>query len=144
MLIFRACSFTFAIIHPKSSKIGIQIGTQKTGLGLKADGVSKFMLIKKLTDRAIASKVKPGLYGDGGNLFLRVAAGGSKSWVYRYWYNERRHALGLGAYPQVSLKEARDLADDERRLRRTGDDPATVKRAKRAAQRVAEAKAMTE
>jgi integrase len=101
------------------------------------------MAIEKLTDRAIAGKSKRGLYGDGGNLFLRVADGGTKSWVFRYWHDGQRHALGLGPYPDVPLKEARDLAYQERRRRRAGDDPATVKRAAVAAKRVAKAKAMS-
>jgi integrase len=91
------------------------------------------MAIHKMTDRAIASKVKPGLYGDGGNLFLRVADGGTKGWVFRYTLSGgRKRAMGLGPYPDITLAEARDRAQELRRQRLDGEDPMAEKRAAKA------------
>jgi integrase len=104
-----------------------------------------------LSAREVTTKAKPGLYGDGGNLFLKVTPTGTKSWVFRYSVpaldkgedQRRRHAIGLGPYPDISLADARELAYQERRRRLAGDDPAAAKRAKAAARRVETAKAMT-
>jgi integrase len=83
-----------------------------------------------LTDAEVRGKSQAGLYGDLGNpnLYLRVAPGGSKSWVFRYWRNRRRHAIGLGPYPRVSLAKARAAAHEQRKLLDNGEDPAAVKR----------------
>jgi len=104
-----------------------------------------------LTERAIRNNTKPGLYGDRGNLYLKITPTGTKSWVFRYSVpapdkgadQRRRHALGLGSYPDVPLAEARERAYEERRRRLAGNDPAAIRRAAAAAKRVAEAKAMT-
>ena len=49
--------------------------------------------------------VNPGRHGDG--LYLNIAKGGSKSWILRAVIDGKRHDLGLGGYPKVSLAEAR-------------------------------------
>jgi len=101
------------------------------------------MAIETLSAREVATKTKPGIYGDGGGLYLKVTPTGTKSWVYRYWVDGRRHALGLGPTHTVTLAEAREKAREQRRLRLDGHDPAATKRAKIAAKRVETAKAMT-
>ena len=76
----------------------------------------------------IRSLTAPGRYGDGETLFLHVAPGGSKSWVQRITVNGRRRDIGLGAWPLVSLADAREKAIDNRRLARSGGDPMAAKR----------------
>lgn len=72
---------------------------------------------KLLTAKFVASeRVKAGSYSDGQNLYLRVGASGSKSWVFR-WHD--RHSgkvseLGLGSLNNRGLKEARDKAGELR------------------------------
>lgn len=100
------------------------------------------MAIHTLTAREVAAKSKPGLYGDGGGLYLKVTDGGA-SWVYRYWTDGRRHALGLGPTHLVSLAEARDKARDLGRSRLAGIDPAAEKKRKAIERRVETAKAMS-
>ncbi|MFS2007989.1 Arm DNA-binding domain-containing protein [Duganella sp. CT11-25] len=41
-------------------------------------------LLNKLSALRVARPSPPGLYGDGGGLWLQVSATGSKSWVFRY------------------------------------------------------------
>lgn len=61
---------------------------------------------------------RPGKYGDGGNLYLRVRKSTrkipsddvTKSWLFRYSRFGREVWMGLGPYPDVSLAEARSLA----------------------------------
>ncbi len=40
--------------------------------------------VHKLTAVKVAAAKKPGYIADGGNLYLRVAPGGSKSWMFRF------------------------------------------------------------
>jgi integrase len=81
-----------------------------------------------LTAAKVKSLWKPGRYGDGGTLFLYVTQGGSKSWIQRLTIKGRRRDIGLGGYPLVSLREARDKAFENRKLARSGGDPIAEKR----------------
>lgn len=76
----------------------------------------------KLTARKVET-AKPGSYGDGDNLFLRVRASGSRAWVFRYVQDGKPREIGMGA---LSLAEARDKADAMRKAVRNGTDPAHV------------------
>ena len=77
----------------------------------------------KLTDLAIKSHSKPGRYGDGGGLYLIVAPRGSKSWVQRITIDGKRRDIGLGGYPTVSLRSAREKAAANRSEVAAGRDP---------------------
>jgi integrase len=101
------------------------------------------MASEKLTALKIKKTKAPGLYGDGKNLYLRIAPGGSKSWVFRYMIDGRAREMGLGSLDDASLAEARDLAREQRRLCREGVDPIDTRNQRRAMQRVEAAKAMT-
>lgn len=81
-----------------------------------------------LTVAKLRSISKPGRYGDGGTLFLNVSSTGSRSWIQRLTVNGRRHDIGLGGWPLVSLTEARDAAFENRRLVRRGGDPLAERR----------------
>ena len=64
--------------------------------------------IERLTSMAIEKLAKkPGLHGDGGGLYLRVSSPTARSWVYRFMLHRHAHEMGLGAYPAISLAEAR-------------------------------------
>ena len=82
----------------------------------------------KLTVAKIRAHTKPGMYGDGGTLFLRVAPGGSKSWIQRLSIDGKRRDIGLGGWPLTTLSEAREAAFENRRLARRGGDPLAAKR----------------
>ena len=84
--------------------------------------------MSKLTVTRVRSLSTPGLYGDGGTLYLAVARGGSKSWIQRLTVGGKRRDIGLGGFPLVSLAEARDTAFENRRLARRGGDPLSDKR----------------
>ena len=66
---------------------------------------------------------RPGIHGDGGTLFLRVRDGGSRQFVQIVSIDGKRVERGLGGYPRVSLREARELAFDNRRAIRRGRNP---------------------
>jgi hypothetical protein len=63
------------------------------------------------------------MHGDGDGLMLVVRASGNKSWLLRYQMNGVRRDMGLGRYPEISLKEARQRALDARRLIGGGSRP---------------------
>lgn len=69
-----------------------------------------------------------GRHGDGRGLFLYVKPTLARSWVLRYQVQGRRHDLGLGAYPDVTLAMARQKATDARRMILEGDDPIAKRR----------------
>ena len=82
----------------------------------------------RLTIARVRAVTQPGMYGDGGTLYLKVAPGGSKSWIQRITIDGRRHDIGLGGYPLVTLAQAREIAFDNRRAARAGGDPLAAKR----------------
>jgi integrase len=57
----------------------------------------------------------------------------SKSWLLRYALAGKRRDMGLGPYPAVSLAEARQKAQDARKLLAEGQDPVEAARASAAA-----------
>ncbi|MCK8457045.1 tyrosine-type recombinase/integrase [Sphingomonas faeni] len=72
---------------------------------------------------------EPGRYSVGDGLLLVVNTGGSRSWLARVRDgNGRRRDIGLGRYPEVTLKEARDRAAGHRKIVRDGLDPVAEKR----------------
>lgn len=68
--------------------------------------------------------MNPGRYADDNGLYLVVRPTGKKAWVYRYQLHGKRRDVGLGAYPLVSLKMARDKHLDFRRQVQAGEHPA--------------------
>ena len=66
--------------------------------------------------------------GDGNGLYLAVQPSGSRSWIQRIVIHGRRRDLGLGAFPLVSLREAREQAFANRKVARAGGDPAAERR----------------
>jgi integrase len=100
--------------------------------------------LNRLTSLKVARAKRPGMYADGGSLYLRVAPGGSKQWIFRYTAPSGRvRDMSLGAVHTFSLAEARERAADARKLRADGIEPINHKRARLAALRAADAKAMT-
>jgi hypothetical protein len=45
----------------------------------------------------IVTLTEPGRYADGGNLYLKIAKGGSKSWVFLYVRDGKQTEIGLGS-----------------------------------------------
>ena len=111
--------------------------------------------INKLTDTKIESALKKArkdieggkgkmiLLGDGGGLTLQITKAGTTSWLHRFMLNGKAKAIGLGSYPAISLKRARELIADSRQLLADGKDPLEEKRAVQAAARIATAKSKT-
>lgn len=97
---------------------------------------------KELSALAVSKLKEPGRYAVGGadGLHLRVTEG-SRSWVFRVQVGSARRDLGLGAYPEVSLAEARELARTQRKLILSGEIPVAPR--KKAKRQIQEEQAMT-
>ncbi|MBE3637429.1 tyrosine-type recombinase/integrase [Mangrovicoccus algicola] len=72
-----------------------------------------------------------GRYGDGGGLWLHKRDETAGKWLYLFKQGKRRREMGLGAFPAVSLKEAREKADRCRAQARDGLDPITEREKQR-------------
>lgn len=91
--------------------------------------------LHKLTAATIKA-APPGKYADGGGLWLYRREDGGAQWVLRYTIHGRRHEMGLGRFPGVSLKEARESAEEWRAVVRQGKDAIKEReRRKRVAER---------
>ena len=83
---------------------------------------------------------------DGGGLLLEVRPSGARMWLVRLTVDGKRRDVGLGGYPGVSLKEARDKAAAARKIASGGGDPVAERKwleREQAAQRKAAAEAET-
>lgn len=96
----------------------------------------------KLTALTVRSKTcppesrRPLRFSDGGGLYLQVAPGDTKSWLFRFTRYGKGREMGLGPVGEppgaVSLAEARKLAGEARALLREGHDPIEARRERKA------------
>ena len=70
-----------------------------------------------------ASALERGKWADGAGLWLYKSDKDRGKWVFRFTMFGKRREMGLGAYPGVSLAEARRKADDVREIASGGKDP---------------------
>ncbi|ODT88327.1 integrase arm-type DNA-binding domain-containing protein [Phenylobacterium sp. SCN 70-31] len=61
-------------------------------------------------------------------------------WRFAYRFDERQKVLALGAYPDVSLRQARRAADDARDLLEDGRDPCAERKSAKAKMLAADSK----
>jgi hypothetical protein len=70
---------------------------------------------------------------DGEGLFLLVTPSGGKLWRMKYRFEGKERLLSLGAYPEISLAEARTKKGEARKQVANGIDPGAAKKAMRQA-----------
>jgi integrase len=104
--------------------------------------------INRLNALRVEKQRKPGLYPDGNGVYLQVTLSADeqprKSWLFRFRMQGRRERkMGLGAFPAVSLQEARDKASSARKLCQDGIDPVEARKAERAKAKLADARSFT-
>ena len=90
------------------------------------------MAREKLLSEALCRSAKPTeklfYLNDGGGLRLRIRPNGSRHWIFRYRIGSVERSSSMGAYPQVSLKDARNRAAAARAQVRDGHDPVVARR----------------
>jgi hypothetical protein len=89
--------------------------------------------LHKLSDAyAKSDRLNAGRHSDGGGLYLNVSPTGAKSWLFMWTVvvakadgrkGQKRHEMGLGSYPAVSLADARALANNHRQTVAAGGNP---------------------
>lgn len=109
--------------------------------------------VEKLSSAAVKNANKPGMYGDGGGLWLHVGPNAldenqkptntGKSWIFRFMLDGKAREMGLGPLHTIGLSEARDLAQACRKQVLQGIDPLEVKHEKRKARKLEAAKAIS-
>ena len=86
--------------------------------------------MSRLTDKKVKSITTPGREPDGNNLYLNVSRSLRKSWTCRVRVSGGYvRDIGLGAYPTVSLKEARQKRDVVALDAANGRDPLSERKA---------------
>jgi integrase len=99
--------------------------------------------LAKLSPIRVGKIKEPGLYSDGGGLYLQVTQSGARSWIFMFRINGREREMGLGPVHTISLADARQKATECRRLRLDGIDPIEARRADRDKAKLEAATAMT-
>lgn len=92
-------------------------------------------LSRKLKDPTVRN-AKPGerpyKLTDGGGLYLHVQPSGTRLWRYKFRLHGKESLYAIGAYPEVSLAQARKAHLEARELVAAGINPVTHRKAKRA------------
>ncbi|MET3119802.1 integrase [Undibacterium sp. GrIS 1.8] len=100
-------------------------------------------LAKPLTDTQVKNakpKDKTYTLADGGGMYLEVAPTGSRIWRMSYRQPDGKNTrLTFGAYPEVSLLDARKKRMDAKELKAKGIDPAQTRRVEKAVKAIAAA-----
>ena len=81
----------------------------------------------KLNTKTIIG-LSSGKHHDGRGLYISIKTKGLGKWSYRYRLHKVSREMGLGRFPDVSLREAREKADDARRMVARSKDPLVEKR----------------
>ena len=76
-----------------------------------------------LLTSAFLKSAPTGKHIDGAGLWFIKRPDGGAQWMLRVSLRGKRREMGLGGFPDVSLKEARELATDYRKMARQGIDP---------------------
>ena len=83
-----------------------------------------------LTDTAIRNAKpldKSWKLSDAQGLYLLIKPNGSKLWQLKYRFGGKEKKLAFGAYPTVTLANARKLREEARAVLSAGDDPGVKK-----------------
>ena len=81
------------------------------------------MAKSNLLTSAFLKSAPTGKHIDGAGLWFIKRPDGGAQWMLRVSLGGKRREMGLGGFPDVSLKEARDLATDFRKMAKQGIDP---------------------
>jgi len=89
--------------------------------------VDKILAKSNLLTSAFLKSAPTGKHIDGAGLWFIKRPDGGAQWMLRISLEGKRREMGLGGFPDVSLKEARELATDYRKMARQGVDPINMR-----------------
>jgi integrase len=103
----------------------------------------------RLSAGTLKKDLPPGLYPDGGGLYLQVSQQATKAWIFRFTRAGVHRKMGLGPVSvkpddkRITLADARQKAAAARSLLIDGIDPIAARNARRAQEALADAQAVT-
>ena len=103
----------------------------------------------RLSALTIKKDLPPGLYADGGGLYMQVSQQATKAWIFRFTRAGVPRKMGLGPVSvkpddkRITLADARQKAAAARSLLIDGIDPIAARDARRAQVALADAQAVT-
>jgi len=86
------------------------------------------MALTDIQIRNAKPQEKPYKIADAKGMYLMVTPSGGKLWRLNYRFAGLRKTLAIGAYPEITLSEARDRRELARKLLANDTDPSEVKR----------------
>jgi integrase len=89
------------------------------------------MPLKDVSVRNAKAGARPRKLSDGGGLHILIQPTGGKLWRLAYRFAGKQKTLALGAYPAVSLEEARRHRDEAKKLLARSIDPSAQRKADR-------------
>ena len=87
-------------------------------------------MLSDIKVKAAKPRSKPYKMSDGGSLLLLVTPSGGKLWRWNYVYDGKQKSMAFGAWPIVSLADARGKRDEAAAILSEKRDPSIVKRLK--------------
>ncbi len=87
--------------------------------------------LKDTQIKAAKAKEKDYKLFDGGGLYLLVTKGGGKLWYLKYRINGKEKKIALGAYPVISIRDARAKREELKKMIAQGIDPSEERKAKK-------------
>ena len=85
-------------------------------------------MLNDIACRNAKPKDKPYKKADSGGLYLLINPNGSKLWRLKYRFLGKEKLLAIGAYPLLSLADAREARDDAKKLLAKETDPMRYKK----------------
>ena len=81
------------------------------------------MALSNMTCQAAKPKIKPYKMADGEGLYLEVTPNGTKFWRLKYRLHGKEKRISIGAYPAISIADARKAKEEIKRDIKVGIDP---------------------
>lgn len=94
----------------------------------------------KLTNAKLRSLPIGKKVSDGGGLYYQPTAPNKGKWSYRFAMDGKSHEMGLGTFPEISLKEARLAHAEQRKLFVSGNNPIEARRRIEQSQKASQAR----
>jgi len=110
---------------PQAGKsVGIDVGINAP----TSEAIPNNMALTDIAIRQTKPRPKPFKLTDGAGLHLLVAPTGARLWRLAYRFAGKQKTLALGAYPSVTLADARSARDAARKLLSAGSDPSVQRK----------------
>ena len=118
---FRPAPSSEIWLHP--TRLGVTSGGIEIRVGGTEVRAWKVSILTAITVKNAAPRDKDFKLSDSAGLLLYVSTSGHRSWRFKYRFGGKEKRLILGAFPEMSLADARERRDEVRRLVKEGQGP---------------------